>query len=84
MPPVTTEKTITPNLKSTGVQSVPLEGMPPIDGGRLRLLPPYLASASHAQNAQPRANGRDGSERGMGHPGDAGDVTQKQLGIVAR
>ena len=71
MPPVTTEKAITPNLKSTGVQSAPLEGMPPIDGGRLRLLPPYLASAINAQNAQLRANGVDVIDLGMGNPVDA-------------
>ena len=48
----------------------PLEGMPPLENGRLSLLPPYLASRINAQNAGLRAKGVDVIDLGMGNPVD--------------
>ncbi len=68
----TTERTKTksPSKRAAPVEA-PLEGMPPIDGGRLRLLPPYLASAINALNADLRSRGVDVIDLGMGNPVDA-------------
>ena len=49
----------------------PLDGMPPVDGGRLSLLPPYLASRINALNAGLREKGIDVIDLGMGNPVDA-------------
>ena len=63
-------KTKTPSQASASADA-PLEGMPTVDGGRLRLLPPYLASQINALNADLRARGMDVIDLGMGNPVDA-------------
>jgi alanine-synthesizing transaminase len=72
MPHSTTEgvKSKASNPASTKADAS-LEGMPAIDGGRLRLLPPYLASQINALNAELRARGTDVIDLGMGNPVDA-------------
>lgn len=60
-----------PKRSSDSSADKPLEGMPPIDGGRLSLLPPYLASRINALNASLRAKGVDVIDLGMGNPVDA-------------
>ena len=57
--------------ENNSASAAALEGMPPVDGGRLRLLPPYLASQINAQNAALRAKGADIIDLGMGNPVDA-------------
>jgi alanine-synthesizing transaminase len=80
-------KTITPGTNVT--RSAPaLEGMPPLNSGRLSLLPPYLASRINALNASLRAKGVDVIDLGMGNPVDpvAGNVIaalKQNLDVVA-
>jgi alanine-synthesizing transaminase len=47
-----------------------ISGMPPLNNGRLGLLPPYLASQINSQNAALRAKGVDVIDLGMGNPVD--------------
>src|SRR3954452_10913796 len=54
----------------TPVNSQGLSGMPGLDSGRLRLLPPYLASRINANNDALRARGVDVIDLGMGNPVD--------------
>jgi len=57
-------------LAKTPAESALLEGMPGLDGGRLCMLPDYLASRINAQNEALRARGVDVIDLGMGNPVD--------------
>src|SRR5208283_1606543 len=69
MPSVKTKERPVTAAKSPA-ELPPLEGMPPLEDGRLSLLPPYLASRINAQNAGLRAKGVDLIDLGMGNPVD--------------
>jgi len=57
-------------MRESATAAAALEGMPPINGGRLSLLPPYLASRINNLNAALRAKGVDIIDLGMGNPVD--------------
>jgi len=59
-----------PSAVSNDKELPPVEGMPPLENGRLSLLPVYLASQINAQNAALRAKGVDLIDLGMGNPSD--------------